>query len=67
MTRYTLGLVFNSRMCSFPTLSHYESSPVMLAPWLSLSAPVLANGTSSFEKTHGEDLWSHTAANPDLS
>nr|POE68707.1 (r,s)-reticuline 7-o-methyltransferase [Quercus suber] len=27
-----------------------ESSPVMLAPWLSLSARVLANGTSSFMK-----------------
>ena len=44
-----------------------ESSPVMLAPWLSLSARVLANGTSSFEKAHGEDLWSYTAANPDHS
>lgn len=39
----------------------------MLAPWLSLSARVLANGTSSFEKAHGEDLWSYTAANPDHS
>ena len=44
-----------------------ESSPVMLAPWLSLSARVLANWTLSFEKAHGEDLWSHTAANPDHS
>ncbi|KAM3743573.1 hypothetical protein ACB098_07G155900 [Castanea mollissima] len=32
-----------------------------------LSARVLANGTSSFEKAHGEDLWSYTAANPDHS
>jgi hypothetical protein len=41
-----------------------ESSPVMLAPWLSLSARVLADGNSSFEKAHGEDLWAYTAANP---
>ena len=44
-----------------------ESSPVMLAPWLSPSARVQANGTSSFEKAHDEDLWSQTAANPDHS
>ncbi|KAF3963319.1 hypothetical protein CMV_012273 [Castanea mollissima] len=52
---------------SMAALILLESSPVMLAPWLSLSAQVLANGTSSFEKAHGKDLWSYTAANPDHS
>ena len=41
-----------------------ESSPVMLTPWLSLSARVLADGTSSFEVAHGEDIWSYSASNP---
>ncbi|KAM3743571.1 hypothetical protein ACB098_07G155700 [Castanea mollissima] len=55
------------RIMSMAALILLESSPVMLAPWLSLSAQVLANGTSSFEKAHGKDLWSYTAANPDHS
>ncbi|KAK7252465.1 hypothetical protein RIF29_36417 [Crotalaria pallida] len=41
----------------------FESSPVMLAPWHSLSAHVLANENPSFEKAHGEDLWHFTAEN----
>ncbi|KAK7250811.1 hypothetical protein RIF29_33511 [Crotalaria pallida] len=45
-----------------------ESSPVMLAPWHSLSASVLlADGNSSFEKAHGEDVWRYAAENPDHS
>jgi hypothetical protein len=41
-----------------------ESSPVMLAPWHSLSARVLANETSPFDAAHGEDLWSYASENP---
>ncbi|KAA8535956.1 hypothetical protein F0562_028434 [Nyssa sinensis] len=41
-----------------------ESSPVMLAPWHSLSTRVLATGASAFEAAHGEDIWSYAAANP---
>lgn len=44
-----------------------ESSPVMLAPWHSLSAHVLAKANPSFEKAHGEDVWRYAAANPDHS
>ena len=40
------------------------SSPVMLAPCLSLSARVLADEKSSFEVAHGEDIWSYAEANP---
>ncbi|KAL1371118.1 hypothetical protein HN51_001347 [Arachis hypogaea] len=43
-----------------------ESSPVMLAPWHSLSARVSANGGINFpfEKAHGEDVWAYAAENP---
>ncbi|OMO50227.1 O-methyltransferase, family 2 [Corchorus olitorius] len=41
-----------------------ESSPVMLAPWHSLSAFVRATGNSPFEATHGMDLWSYAETNP---
>ncbi|KAE9597882.1 hypothetical protein Lal_00029557 [Lupinus albus] len=51
-------------MASFILL---ESSPVMLAPWHSLSACVLANGNTSFEKAHGQDVWKYAAANLDHS
>ncbi|KAK7401284.1 hypothetical protein VNO78_12645 [Psophocarpus tetragonolobus] len=51
-------------MASFLLL---ESSPVMLAPWHSLSARVLANGNPSFEKAHGEDVWRYAASNLDHS
>lgn len=44
-----------------------ESSPVMVAPWLSLSDRVLVNGNPSFEKVHGEDLWRYAASNVDHS
>ncbi|CAJ1848492.1 unnamed protein product [Sphenostylis stenocarpa] len=44
-----------------------ESSPVMLAPWHSLSARVLANGHPSFQKAHGEDVWRYAATNLDHS
>nr|AWH62809.1 O-methyltransferase [Camptotheca acuminata] len=49
---------------SMAALVLLESSPVMLAPWHSLSARVLAAGTSAFEAAHGEDIWSYAAANP---
>lgn len=51
-------LLKKSRMAPFVLL---ESSPVMLAPWHNLSGRVLANGTSSFEKAHGDDVWSYAA------
>ena len=41
-----------------------ESSPMLLTPWLSLSASVLDDDTSSFEVAHGEDIWSYSATNP---
>lgn len=41
-----------------------ESSPVMLAPWLSLSSRVLATGISAFEAAHGQDIWRYAAINP---
>ncbi|XP_019423837.1 PREDICTED: 3'-hydroxy-N-methyl-(S)-coclaurine 4'-O-methyltransferase 2-like [Lupinus angustifolius] len=44
-----------------------ETSPVMLAPWHSLSACVLANGNTSFEKAHGQDVWKYAAENLDHS
>ncbi|XP_028759649.1 acetylserotonin O-methyltransferase-like isoform X2 [Neltuma alba] len=40
-----------------------ECSPVMLAPWQNLSGRVRANGTSSFEKAHGKDVWGYAEAN----
>ncbi|XVE48795.1 hypothetical protein DITRI_Ditri01bG0031400 [Diplodiscus trichospermus] len=41
-----------------------ESSPVMLAPWHSLSAHVLESGNLPFEAANGMDLWSYAEANP---
>ncbi|CAI9769024.1 unnamed protein product [Fraxinus pennsylvanica] len=41
-----------------------ETSPVMLAPWLSLSARALADGTSSFQAANGEEIWRYAAKNP---
>ena len=40
-----------------------ESSPVMLAPWQSLSSRVLVNGMASFEKANGSDIWSYSEDN----
>ncbi|XP_010526875.1 PREDICTED: (R,S)-reticuline 7-O-methyltransferase-like isoform X2 [Tarenaya hassleriana] len=45
-----------------------ESSPVMLAPWLKLSA-VVSNasadeGSQPFEAEHGKDLWGYCAEDP---
>ncbi|XP_054805264.1 acetylserotonin O-methyltransferase-like [Prosopis cineraria] len=40
-----------------------ESSPVMLAPWHNLSGRVRENGTPSFTKAHGKDVWSYAEAN----
>ncbi|KAJ4826905.1 hypothetical protein Tsubulata_006132, partial [Turnera subulata] len=40
-----------------------ESSPVMLEPWLLLSSRVRANGNSTFEGVHGQDVWKYCAAN----
>ncbi|XP_058781647.1 acetylserotonin O-methyltransferase-like [Vicia villosa] len=44
-----------------------ESSPVMVAPWLSLSDRILENGNPSFKKVHGEDVWRYAASNLDHS
>ncbi|XP_058787169.1 acetylserotonin O-methyltransferase-like [Vicia villosa] len=52
---------------SMTALLLLESSPVMVAPWLSLSDRVLVNGNPSFKKAHGEDLWSYAASNIDHS
>ncbi|XP_061360617.1 acetylserotonin O-methyltransferase-like [Gastrolobium bilobum] len=52
---------------SMASLLLLESSPVMLAPWHSLSARVLANGNPSFQSTHGEDVWRYASANLDHS
>ncbi|KAJ1406075.1 Winged helix-like DNA-binding domain superfamily [Sesbania bispinosa] len=52
---------------SMASLILLESSPIMLAPWHSLSARVLVNGNSSFEKVHGEDVWKFAAENLDHS
>ncbi|MBA0701867.1 hypothetical protein Goari_020537 [Gossypium aridum] len=41
-----------------------ESSPVMLAPWHSLSARVLDSGNSPFETANGKDIWSYAEENP---
>ncbi|KAJ7955409.1 putative O-methyltransferase [Quillaja saponaria] len=40
-----------------------NQGPIMLAPWHALSTRALANGMPSFEKAHGEDLWSYGATN----
>lgn len=48
---------------SMAALLLLESSPVMLAPWHSLSARVLANGNPSFKNAHGEDVWHYAEAN----
>jgi len=52
---------------SMAALLLLESSPVMLAPWHSLSARVMANGRPSFQNAHGEDVWRYAAANLDHS
>ncbi|OMO91939.1 O-methyltransferase, family 2 [Corchorus olitorius] len=49
---------------SMAALILLESSPVMLAPWHSLSARVLASGISPFEATHGKDVWRYAETNP---
>jgi hypothetical protein len=49
---------------SMAALILLESSPVMLAPWHSLSARVLANENAPFDVAHGEDVWSYAAENP---
>ncbi|KAB1997673.1 hypothetical protein ES319_D12G039400v1 [Gossypium barbadense] len=49
---------------SMAALILLESSPVMLAPWHSLSARVLDSGNSPFETAHGKDVWSYAEENP---
>lgn len=46
-----------------------ESSPVMLAPWLSLSSRVRGGkgNDAPFQVAHGEDLWSYAANHPSHS
>ncbi|PPD72870.1 hypothetical protein GOBAR_DD30229 [Gossypium barbadense] len=46
------------------TLILLESSPVMLAPWHSLSSRVLDSGNSPFETANGKDVWSYAEKNP---
>ncbi|XP_010526878.1 PREDICTED: (R,S)-reticuline 7-O-methyltransferase-like isoform X2 [Tarenaya hassleriana] len=45
-----------------------ESSPVMLAPWLKLSAVVsnaaTEEGSQPFEVVHGKDVWAYCAEDP---
>ncbi|GMI79385.1 N-acetylserotonin O-methyltransferase [Hibiscus trionum] len=50
-----------SSMAAFILL---ESSPVMLAPWHSLSARVLHGVNSPFEAANGKDVWSYAETNP---
>ncbi|XP_008236086.1 PREDICTED: (RS)-norcoclaurine 6-O-methyltransferase-like isoform X2 [Prunus mume] len=52
---------------SMAALILLESSPLMLAPWHGLSARIQGISNSEFESVHGEDVWSHAAANPDHS
>ena len=52
---------------SMAALLLLESSPVMLAPWHSLSARVMANGNFPFTKANGEDVWRYAAENLDHS
>ncbi|KAI9075759.1 hypothetical protein K1719_042245 [Acacia pycnantha] len=52
---------------SMAALVMLESSPVMLAPWHNLSARVRDNGTSSFEKAHGKDVWGYAQENAEHS
>lgn len=54
----------SSGVNSMAALVLLESSPVMLAPWHSLRARVLASGDSPFEAAHGKDIWSYAEANP---
>ena len=49
---------------SMAALILLESSLMLLTPWLSLSACVLDDDTSSFEVAHGEDIWSYSTTNP---
>ncbi|MBA0688130.1 hypothetical protein Goari_005935 [Gossypium aridum] len=46
------------------TLILLEISPVMLAPWHSLSSRVLDSGNSPFEIANGKDAWSYAEKNP---
>ncbi|KAE8711972.1 hypothetical protein F3Y22_tig00110266pilonHSYRG00030 [Hibiscus syriacus] len=48
---------------SMAALILLESSPVMLAPWHSLSAHV-NSWNSPFEAANGKDVWSYAAVNP---
>ncbi|KAE8655224.1 heterodimeric geranylgeranyl pyrophosphate synthase small subunit [Hibiscus syriacus] len=49
---------------SMAALILLESSPVMLAPCLSLSAHVLNSGNSPFEAANGKDVWNYAEVNP---
>ncbi|KAK7247252.1 hypothetical protein RIF29_42131 [Crotalaria pallida] len=49
---------------SMAALLLLENSPIMIAPWHSLSTNVRANGKPSFENAYGEDLWSYASENP---
>ncbi|XP_008236089.1 PREDICTED: 3'-hydroxy-N-methyl-(S)-coclaurine 4'-O-methyltransferase 2-like isoform X2 [Prunus mume] len=60
-------LLLKSGENSMAALILLESSPVMLATWHGLSARIQGITNSAFESVHGEDVWSHAAANPDHS
>ncbi|KAF5449045.1 hypothetical protein F2P56_029533 [Juglans regia] len=62
-TRLSSRLLRNGEH-SVAALILFESSPVMLAPWHSLSARVLAYETAPFDVVHGEDIWRYAAENP---
>ena len=57
-------LLASSSGSSMAPLFLFESNPVMLAPWHSLSARIKGNEAIPFEAAHGKDLWSYAAADP---
>ncbi|XP_023554121.1 xanthohumol 4'-O-methyltransferase-like [Cucurbita pepo subsp. pepo] len=57
-------LLASSSDSSMAPLLLFESNPVMLAPWHSLSARIKGNEAIPFEAAHGKDMWSYAAANP---
>lgn len=55
-------LLASSNHRSMAPLLLMNSSPVMLAPWHSLSALIKGTRETPFEAAHGKDLWSLAAA-----
>ncbi|KAK9075254.1 hypothetical protein SSX86_003575 [Deinandra increscens subsp. villosa] len=58
-------LLTRSGKHSVTDIALLQSSPVMMAPWNTLSAWISGKGDSSpFEAAHGTDVWGFFAANP---